>query len=47
MAKEDIRNICPDIGESTINRALKRLKADRKIEPTGKGRSARWRRILE
>lgn len=45
FTKEDIRKVCPEIGESTINRVFERLKEEGKIEPMGKGRSAKWRRL--
>ncbi|MDF2505545.1 Fic family protein [Clostridium sp.] len=45
FTKEDIRKVCPDVGESTINRVLAKLKEEKKIEVTGKGRSAKWIKI--
>lgn len=45
FTKEDIRNACPDVSESTINRILNKLKDDKKIIPTGKGRSAKWKKL--
>jgi Fic family protein len=42
FTKEDIRQKCPHVGESTINRVLKKLKAEEKIASTGKGRNAKW-----
>lgn len=44
FAKEDIRNACPDVSESTINRFLNKLKEEKKIAPSGKGRNARWKK---
>jgi hypothetical protein len=45
FTKEDIRQYNPFISDSTINRALKSMKEAGVIEPTGKGRSAKWRKI--
>jgi hypothetical protein len=45
FTKEDIRQYNPFISDSTINRALKGLKEQGVIEPTGKGRSAKWQKI--
>lgn len=45
FTKEDIRSACPDVSESTINRVLNKLKEEKKIAPTGKGRSANWRKL--
>lgn len=45
FTKEDIRHACPDVSESTINRVLNELKDTGFIEPTGLGRSAKWRKI--
>lgn len=45
FTKEDIRNACPDVGESTINRVFNNLKHEQIIHPIGKGRGAKWRRI--
>jgi hypothetical protein len=46
FSKDDIRQIHPFVSESTINRALKKLKDEGKIEPVGRGRSAKWAKIL-
>ena len=43
--KEDIRNACPDVSESTINRVFKKLKEEGIIELLGKGRNAKWKRL--
>lgn len=45
FTKEEIRQKCPDVGESTINRVFEKLKLEEKIMPIGKGRSAKWRRV--
>ncbi|HHX78456.1 MAG TPA: hypothetical protein GX695_01730 [Acholeplasmataceae bacterium] len=47
FAKEDIRILHPYVSESTINRALKKLKDEKKIKPLGKGRSAKWIRLYK
>lgn len=44
FTKEDIRNACPDVSESTINRVLNEMKDKGLVEPTGLGRSAKWKR---
>jgi len=46
FTKSDIRNACPDISESTINRVFNRLKEEKIIEVIGKGRSAKWKRLI-
>ena len=43
--KEDIRNACPDVSESTINRVFRKLKEEGIIELLGKGRNAKWKRL--
>ncbi len=45
FTKEDIRSACPDVSESTINRVLNHLKEQKQIIPTGKGRSAKWKKL--
>lgn len=47
FAKEDIRILHPYVSESTINRALKKLKDEKRIKPLGKGRSAKWIRLYK
>ena len=42
FTKEDIRAYHPYVSESTINRALAKLKDENNIKPLGKGRSAKW-----
>lgn len=42
FTKEEIRLIHPYVSESTINRALTKLRDENKIKPLGKGRSAKW-----
>lgn len=42
FTKEDIRILHPYVSESTINRALKKLRDQKDIKPIGKGRSAKW-----
>jgi len=43
--KEDLRRIHPGVSDSTINRALVRLREEGVVRPLGKGRSAKWIRI--
>ena len=45
FTKDQIRAVHPYVSESTINRALQKLRDENKIKPLGKGRSAKWRRI--
>lgn len=45
FTKEQIRIKHPYVSESTINRALQKLKDENKIKPTGKGRSAKWKKV--
>ena len=45
FTKNDIRKACPDVGESTINRVLSKLREENKITVTGKGRNAKWKVI--
>ncbi len=47
FTKEDIRKYNPYISDSTINRSLKNLRERGIIEPTGKGRSAKWRKMRQ
>ncbi len=47
FTKEDIRKYNPYISDSTINRSLKNLRERGIIEPSGKGRSAKWRKIRQ
>jgi hypothetical protein len=47
FSKEDIRLIHPFVSESTINRTLSKLKEEGVIKPLGKGRSAKWIRIIK
>ncbi|MGA4466884.1 Fic family protein [Bacillus bombysepticus] len=45
FTKESIRNIYPDIAESTISKALTNLQLSSKIKLISKGRNARWIKI--
>lgn len=45
FTKDQIRLIHPYVSESTINRALQKLRDENKIIPLGKGRSAKWKKI--
>ena len=47
FSKDDIRNIHPYISDSTINRTLKRLRDIEMIRPLGKGRSAKWIKLVK
>ncbi len=44
FTKDDIRDLCPDIPEPTINRVFNNLRKNGKIEVVAKGRSAKWRK---
>lgn len=45
FTKADIRTLCPDVAEATINRVFEKLKAEGEIQSVGKGRNTRWRKI--
>lgn len=45
FTKSEIRDICPDVGESTINRVFEKMKLERKIESIGRGRNTKWKKI--
>ena len=45
FTKEDIRNACLDVSDSTINRVFRKLKKEEEIEVLGKGRNAKWKRL--
>jgi hypothetical protein len=47
FSKKDIRKKYPHVSDSTINRTLKRLQDENKIRSLGKGRSAKWVKIIE
>ncbi len=47
FSKDEIRKAMPRLSETTINRALKRLRDEGKIIPLGTGRSANWQRVVE
>lgn len=47
FSKDDIRNVHPYISDSTINRTLKRLRDAETIRPLGKGRSAKWIKLVK
>lgn len=47
FTKEDIRKIHPYISESTIMRALTKLRDEKLIQPLGTGRNAKWMRLIE
>lgn len=45
FTKEQIRNLCPDVGEATINRVFDKLKKEEKIQSVGKGRNTKWKKL--
>lgn len=45
FSKDEIRLIHPYVSESTINRALIKMRDEGSIKPLGKGRSAKWIKI--
>ncbi|MDA3931276.1 MAG: hypothetical protein PF513_00915 [Tenericutes bacterium] len=47
FSKQDIRKKHPLVSDSTINRTLKRLQEDNVIRSLGKGRSAKWVKIVD
>ncbi len=47
FSKDDIRLIHPYVSESTINRALIKLRDEGRIKPLSKGRSAKWTKIYK
>lgn len=47
FTKKEIRMIHPYVSESTINRALMRLRDEGFIKPLGKGRSAKWVKVYK
>ena len=46
FTREQIKQVCPQLSDSTINRALARLKDENKVRPNGTGRSASWVRLV-
>ncbi len=46
FTKEDIRKYHPDASDSTINRILFKLRDEQVIMPLGKGRSAKWMKLI-
>lgn len=46
FSREDIKNKVPNLSDSTINRALVKLRDEGKIRPDGTGRSAKWIRLV-
>lgn len=47
FTKDDLRRIHPDASDSTINRTLFKLRDEKMIMPLGKGRSARWMKLIK
>lgn len=45
FTKSDIRRACPDVSDSTINRALERLRKEGTIESISAGRDAKWSKL--
>ncbi|WP_297634982.1 Fic family protein [uncultured Clostridium sp.] len=45
FTKSEIKTICPDIAESTVNRVFEKMKEEGKIQSIGKGRNAKWKKI--
>jgi Uncharacterized conserved protein len=45
FTKSDIRNLCPDIAEATINRVFDKLKTEGKIQLMGQGKNSKWRKL--
>lgn len=45
FTKAQIRNLCPDVAEATINRVFDKLKKENKIESVEKGRNTKWKKI--
>jgi Fic family protein len=41
----DLERACPAVGRDWIRKLLQRLKSERKVEPIGKGRYSKWRKI--
>ena len=46
FTRDNIKNVCPHLSDSTINRALTNLKNEGKIKPNGTGRSATWVKLV-
>ena len=47
FSRKDVKDACPRLSDSTINRALDDLKRQNKIRPNGTGRSATWMKIVD
>lgn len=47
FTKDDVRRYHPDASDSTINRILFKLRDEQLIMPLGKGRSARWMKLIK
>lgn len=45
FTKSEIRTMCPDVAEATVNRVFDRLRLEGKIEGIGKGRNSKWKKI--
>lgn len=44
FTKQDIKDLCPDIPDPTINRVFNNLRREEKIEVIARGRNAKWRK---
>jgi Fic family protein len=44
FTKQDIKDLCPDIPDPTINRVFNNLRREDKIEVIARGRNAKWRK---
>jgi hypothetical protein len=42
---KDVERACPTVGRDMIRLVLKELRAEGRIEPVGKGRGAKWKRM--
>ncbi|WP_253199668.1 hypothetical protein [Clostridium gasigenes] len=45
FTKEEIKDMCTDSAQATINRVFDKLKLEGKIQVVGKGRSSKWKKI--
>ncbi|MGL5086237.1 MAG: Fic family protein, partial [Clostridium sp.] len=44
FTKEEIKDICPDCAQATINRVFDKMRLEGKIQVVGKGRSSKWKK---
>lgn len=45
FTKNEIRTVCPDVGEATINRVFEKMRVEGKIEAVGKARNSKWKKL--